>query len=66
MKFGTVTQIGHLQGTYRQNFEFFKNQDCGGRHLEKPQKSRYHNNGLADLRDIWHDYAKWALNRPGR
>ena len=30
-------------------FEFFKNQDSGGRHLEKPQKSRYHSNGLADL-----------------
>ena len=24
----------------------------------KPQKSRYHNNGLTDLREIWHDYAK--------
>jgi len=26
-----------------------KKQDGGGRHLEKPQKSRYHNNGLARL-----------------
>jgi len=54
MKFGTVTQIGPLQGTYSQNFEFFKN------HLEKPQKSRYHNNGLTDLRKILRDYAKWV------
>jgi len=41
-----MTQIGPLKGTYRQNFEFFKNQHGGGRHLEKPQKSRYHSNGL--------------------
>ena len=41
-------------------YRFFKNQDGGGRHLEKPQKSRYHNNGLADLRKIWRDYAKWV------
>jgi len=34
MKFGTVTQIGPLRGTDRENFEFFKNQDGGGRHLE--------------------------------
>ena len=36
---------------------FSKKTDGGGRHLEKPQKSRYHNNGLTDLREIWHDYA---------
>jgi len=36
---------------------FKKKQDGGGRRLEKPQKSRYHNNGLTDLREIWHDYA---------
>ena len=42
MKFGKVTQIGHLQGKYHLNFEFFKNQDGGDRYLEKPQKSRYH------------------------
>ena len=41
-----MTQIGPLKGTCRQNFEFFKNQHGGGRHLEKPQKSRYHSNGL--------------------
>jgi len=58
MKFGTVTQIGHLQGTDRQKFRIFKNQDGGGRHLEKPQESRYHSSGLADLSEIWHDYAK--------
>jgi len=66
MKFGTMTQIGHLQGTYRQNFEFFKNQDGGGRHLEKPQN-----------RDIttrnWQIFAKFgrimqngSFNRPDR
>jgi len=40
--------------------QFFKNQDGGGSYLEKQQKSRYHNNGLADPREIWHDYAKWV------
>jgi len=35
-----------------------KKQDSGGRHLEKPHKSRYHNKGLTDLREIRHDYAK--------
>jgi len=39
-------------------FRIIKKQDGGGRHLEKPHKSRYHNNGLADLHEIWHDYAK--------
>jgi len=36
MKFGMVTQIGPLRGggTDHQNFEFFKNQDGVGRHLE--------------------------------
>ena len=52
MKFGTVTQIGRLQGTDRLNFEFFKNQDGGGRHLEKPQKLRYLRNGFTDLYEI--------------
>jgi len=32
----------------------------GGSHLEKSQKSLYHSNGLTDLREIWHDYAKWV------
>jgi len=41
-------------------FRFKKKQDGVGRHLEKPQKSRYHNNGLTVLREIWHDYAKWV------
>jgi len=35
MKFGKLTQVGPLRGAnLRQNFEFFKNQDGGGRHLE--------------------------------
>jgi len=64
MKFGMLAQIKPLQGADRYNFQFFKKQDGGGSHLEKPQlekpqKSRYDNNGLADLREIWHDYAKW-------
>jgi len=42
------------------SYQFFKNQDGGGSYLEKQQKSRYHNNGLADPREIWHDYAKWV------
>jgi len=37
---------------------FQKKQDGGGSHLEKSQKSRYHSNGLTDLREIWQDYAK--------
>jgi len=41
-------------------FRIFQKKDGGGCHLEKPQKSRYHNNGLNDLREIWHDYAKWV------
>jgi len=32
---------------------FKKKQDSGGRHLEKPHKSRYHKKGLTDLREIW-------------
>ena len=60
MKYGMMMQIGPLQGTDSWNLEFFKNQDGGGRHLEKSQKSRYHNNGLTDIREIWHDYAKWV------
>jgi len=39
---------------------FFKNQDGGGRHPEKPQKSRYHIRGLTDLREIWHHYTEWV------
>jgi len=34
MKFGIVTQTRPLQRTDRQNFEFLKIQDGGGRHLE--------------------------------
>jgi len=56
-KFGTVTQIGPLQETDRYNVEFFKTQDGGGRRLKKTQKSRYHNNELTDLPELWHDYA---------
>jgi len=40
---------------------FLKIQDGGGRHLENHKKSRYHSNGLIDLREIWHDYAKMGL-----
>jgi len=34
MKFGMMTRIGPLQRKGRQNFEFFKIQDGGSRHLE--------------------------------
>ena len=55
MKFGMVTQIGPLRGIDRQNFEFFKKQDGGGRHLEN------HKN-----RDItttfWLIFAKFGTN----
>jgi len=40
---------------------FSKKQDGGG-HLQKPHNSPYHNNGLTDLREIWHDYAKCLLS----
>ena len=60
MKFGTVTQIGPDRGKTVKISNISKKQDGGGRHLEKPQKSRYHNNGLADVHEIWHDYAKWV------
>jgi len=60
MKFGTVTQIAPYRGHIVKITNFSKKQDGGGRHLEKSQKSRYHNKGLTDLREIWRDYAKWV------
>ena len=33
-----MTHIGPVQQMYRQNFEFLKIQDGGGRYLEKSQK----------------------------
>jgi len=48
-----------LQGQTIKISNISKNQDGGGSHLEKSQKLRYHNKGLADLREILHDYAKW-------
>jgi len=53
MKFGMMTQIGPRQG-HAVKISNLKKQDGGGRHLEKPHKSRYHNKGLTDLREIWH------------
>jgi len=53
MKFGTLAQIVHVPGADRKNFQFFKK-------TKKSQKSRYHSNGLTDLREIWHHYAKWT------
>jgi len=53
-----LTQTGPLQGKIIKIFNFSKKQDGGGRYLQKPYKSRYHNKGLTDLRKIWHDYAK--------
>jgi len=41
-------------------FSIFQNQNGGGSHLEKSQKSRYHSIGLADLCETWHDCAKWV------
>jgi len=48
-----------LTGGRSLKLAIFKKQDGGGSHLEKSQKSRYYSNGLTDLREIWHDYAKW-------
>jgi len=45
MKFGTVTQIGPDRGQTVKISNISKKQDGGGRHLEKPHKSRYHNKG---------------------
>jgi len=55
-------EIWHGDGDTPLKFRINKKQDGGGRHLEKPHKSRYHNKGLTDLRlrEIWHDYAKWV------
>jgi len=55
-----LAQIGPIQGANRKNFQFSKNQDGGSSHPEKSQKSRYHSNVLTDLRELWHDYAKWV------
>jgi len=52
MKFATVMQIGPLQGRTVEILNFFKNQDGGGRHVKKSQKSRYLLNGLTDLYEI--------------
>ena len=41
-------------------FPIFQKTRCGGSHLEKSQISRYHSNVLTDLREIWHDCAKWV------
>jgi len=60
MKFGKLTHIGPLQGYIVKFFNFSKNKDGGGSHLEKSQKLRYHSIGLADLCEIWHDYVKWV------
>jgi len=38
MKFGMVTQIGPPTGDRPLKYRIFKNQDGGGRHLEKLQK----------------------------
>jgi len=38
-----------------------KKQDGGGRHLEKPRKSRYHNNEVTDLREILARLCKMGL-----
>ena len=32
--------------------------------FKKTQKSRYHNKEMTDLREIWHDYAKWVSYPP--
>ena len=39
-------------------FSIFQKKDGGGRYLQEPHKSRYHNKESTDLREIWHDYAK--------
>jgi len=57
MKFGMLTQIGPYRGKIIKVFNL-KKQDGGGRYLQKPHKSGYHNKEWTDLREIWHDYAK--------
>jgi len=54
MKFGMVMQIGPLQRTETiEILNFWKNQDGGGRHLEKLQKSRYIRNRFTDFDEIY-------------
>jgi len=51
MKFATVMQIGLYRGRTVEILIFFL----------KSQKSRYLLNGLTDIYEIWHDYAKWVF-----
>jgi len=39
---------------------FSKNKMAAVAILKNHKKSRYHNNEMANLREIWHDYAKWV------
>jgi len=39
-------------------FQIFQKTTWRRQPIEKSQKSRYHSNGLADLREIWHHYAE--------
>jgi len=55
-----VTHIGPLLRTDRQNFQFLKIKDGGGRHLEKSQTLRYIRNDLTNLYEIWYTDAKWV------
>ena len=54
IKFGTVTQIGPLQGTDHQNFEFLKIGDGGGCHLEN------HKIAISQQRIDW---SSWNFSR---
>jgi len=43
-------------------FPIFQKNKMAAAAILKNHKNRdnYHNNGLADLREIWHEYAKWV------
>jgi len=60
MKFGIVTQTRPLQRTDRQNFEFLKIQDGGGRHLENHKNGDISTTVWTDLYEIWYADAKWV------
>jgi len=62
MKFGKLAQTGPIQGQIVKisNFSTKKNKMAAAAILKNHKKSRYHSNGLTDLREIWHDYAKWV------
>jgi len=55
-----VTQTGPLQRIDRQNFEFLKIQDGGGRHIENHKNHSISAGDWLIFTKNWHDDAKWV------